>query len=260
MMAETSARPPDYTLTEIWQFPVKGFPGKCSTTATANANQLLENDRRYAISNGHPVSHDKLDQGWLSKRHFVQLLAEPRLAGLTLDVDEDAQIVRLSNASGLLMQAPLDDAGPVMQHLHQLLPERFQIPPKLCHLHDGGYTDTDAAWITIGGSASLDDFAQITHTRAGNRRFRLNLIIQTTSAFEEFQWIGKHINIGETQLEIIEPVGRCAAINVDPETSTRTQDYLRTMRQIYGHTDLGVFARFVRGGELCVGAPVKILD
>ena len=246
-----------YKLAEIWQFPVKGFPGQHYQSVTLQTDQLLPADRRYAVSNGHPASHKKLAEGWLSKRHFVQLLSEARLAGLSLKIDEESGRISLSDNTGVRADAPLDEAGPVMAQLQALLPDRFAEQPRLCRLAAGGYTDTDAPWITLAGSASLADFAHITHTAPDNRRFRLNLIVSTRTPFEEFDWIGKTISIGEAKLEIIEPVGRCAAIDVDPETTQREDDHLRTMRQVYGHTDLGVFGRVVSGGVISLGTKVQ---
>ena len=73
------------SLAEIWQYPFKGFLASVMP-ALMSSNQLLP-DRRFAVSNGNPVSHEKLNEGWLNKRHFIQLLTEPRLAGLTLTYD-----------------------------------------------------------------------------------------------------------------------------------------------------------------------------
>lgn len=257
-MADTQNTTAPYTLQDIWQFPVKGFPGRRCESVEVEANKLLPADRRFAISNGHPASHQKLDQGWLSKRHFVQLLSEARLASLSLDTDEETGKISLKDKTGVLAEAPLNDAEPVMARLQAFLPERFDETPRLCRLDTGGYTDTDAPWITLGGSASLADFGAVTHTPPDNRRFRLNLIINTATPFEEFDWAGKTICIGTTELEVIEPVGRCAAINVDPDTTQREDDYLRVMRQLYGHTDLGMFAKLKTAGTLQCGAEVIV--
>ena len=257
-MTDTHNKQTTCELAEIWQFPVKGFPGQSYSSVTLQTDRLLPADRRYAVSNGQPASHNKLAEGWLSKRHFVQLLSEARLAGLSLTIDEKSGRISLSDSSGVRADAPLDEAGPVMDQLQALLPDRFEERPRLCRLDAGGYTDTDAPWITLAGSQSLADFAHVTHTAADNRRFRLNLIVSTSTAFEEFDWIGKTISIGEARLEIIEPVGRCAAIDVDPETSRREDDHLRTMRQVYGHTDLGVFARVIKGGTISPGSTVQL--
>jgi len=256
------SQPPSasYRLAEIWQFPVKGLPGQRYDRVPATPGELLPDDRRFAVSNGHPSSHHKLADGWLSKRHFVQLLSEARLAGLLLSVDEANGLISLSDGSGLRSTAPLEDAGPVMAELNALLPDRFEAPPRLCRLNDGGYTDTDAPWISLGGTASLADFGTVTQTPPDNRRFRLNLVIRTNTPFEELSWVGKTLRIGAVVLDIMAPVGRCAAINVDPRTAQRGDDYLQTMRHIYGHTNLGVFARVTNAGTLTCDEVVSVLD
>ena len=249
-----------YHLTEIWQYPFKGFPGQRYPHVDVTPNQLLPADRCFAVSNGHPVSHDKLDEGWLSKRHFIQLLAEPRLAGLTLTYDDTTDRIHLKDKTGAILSAPADKARPVMDRLYRLLTGRFQLTPRLCRLATGGYTDTQAPWISLCGTASLADFNHKTCTSTDNRRFRLNLIIETQTPFEEFDWVGQHICIGDAELEIIEPVGRCAAINVDPDTTDVNQDYLRSMQQIYGHTDFGMFARIVKKGRLVEGTRMHLVS
>ena len=246
-------------LAEIWQYPFKGFPGQRFASVKVIPNQLLPADRRFAVSNGHPVSHEKLNEGWLSKRHFIQLLSEPRLAELKLTYDESTDIIQLSDKTGAVLSRSANEAGQVMDRLHSLLPDQFQLTPRLCRLFDGGYTDTQAPWISLGGTASLADFSHFTHTSVDNRRFRLNLIIETQTPFEEFDWAGKNICIGDVKLEIIEPVGRCAAINVDPKTADASQNHLRTMRQIYGHTNLGMFARILKKGTLIQGADMHLI-
>ena len=249
-----------HKLAEIWQYPFKGFPGQRFASVEVLPGQLLPADRRFAVSNGHPVSHEKLNEGWLSKRHFIQLLSEPRLAGLTLTYDETNDKIQLSDKTGTVLSTAASEAGQVMDKLHALLPDRFPLTPRLCRLFDGGYTDTQAPWISLGGSASLADFSHFTHTSVDNRRFRLNLIIETQTPFEEFEWAGKHICIGDVELEIIEPVGRCAAINVDPDTADASQNHLRTMLQIYGHNNFGMFARIVKRGTLIQGTNMQLMS
>ena len=245
-------------LAEIWQYPFKGFPGQRIPNVKVIADQILPADRRFAISNGHPVSHEKLNEGWLSKRHFIQLLSEPRLAELTLTYDEASDRIQLTDRTGAAISAAACEAKQVMKRLHALLPDRFQLTPRLCRLAHGGYTDTQAPWISLGGTASLSDFSKVTHTSVDSRRFRLNLIIETKTPFEEFDWAGKHICIGDVEIEIIEPVGRCAAINVDPNTADASQNHLRTMLQKYGHTNFGMFARIMKKGTLIQGANMRL--
>ena len=259
-MSASDQTSPPCRLAEIWQYPFKGFPGQRFPRVKVIADQLLPADRRFAVSNGHPVSHKKLNEGWLSKRHFIQLLSEPRLAELTLTYDETSDRIQLIDRTGPAISTAAYEAEQVMDKLRALLPDRFQLTPRLCRLSNGGYTDTQAPWISLGGTASLADFSKVTHTSVDNRRFRLNLIIETQTPFEEFEWAGKHICIGDVELEIIEPVGRCAAINVDPDTADASQNHLSTMLQIYGHTNFGMFARIVKKGTLIQGANMHLIS
>ena len=55
-------------------------------------------------------------------------------------------------------------------------------------------------------------------------------------------------------MAVQKPVGRCAAINVDPKTAQRSdQDYVQLMKAAFGHSNLGVFAKVIKGGEVSVG-------
>ena len=152
-------------LAEIWQYPFKGFPGQRFTSVKVIADQILPADRRFAVSNGHPVSHEKLNEGWLNKRHFIQLLSEPRLAELTLTYDEITDRIQLTDSTGAAISTAAREAEQVMDRLHALLPDRFQLTPRLCRLSNGGYTDTQAP-----GSAlrhSLTGRFQQSHSHIG---------------------------------------------------------------------------------------------
>ena len=55
----------------------------------------------------------------------------------------------------------------------------------MVYLNDGAFTDTRAPLISLGGSASLTSFGDLTETKPDSRRFRLNIIFETSQPFEE---------------------------------------------------------------------------
>ena len=66
--------------------------------------------------------------------------------------------------------------------------------------------------------------------------------------------IGTTLCCGDALLLVKEPVGRCAAINVDPATAKRhPEDYVRFMKARFGHSNLGIFAEVINGGIIRVG-------
>jgi uncharacterized protein YcbX len=61
-------------------------------------------------------------------------------------------------------------------------------------------------------------------------------------------------------MKVVAPVGRCAAIDVDPATAIRGPHYLPLMEREFGHTDLGIFAEVTRSGLVRPGDRLKRLD
>ena len=83
------------------------------------------------------------------------------------------------------------------------MPDAFTSTPVLCRLDAGGYSDTPALWISLGDTATLDAFAKLTRTDSAASRFRLNLIIETNTAFIEQSWAGRILKIGHVECEVI---------------------------------------------------------
>ena len=139
----------------------------------------------------------------------------------------------------------------------------LQLPdPATLHVHQidvGAFTDQSEPLVSIGGSASLAAFAAVTHTKTDARRFRLNIMVSTTTAFAENQWRGAKLQMGEAVVKIMGDVERCAAINVDPASAIRQPDHLATMRQAFGHSYLGVFGRVITPGAVQCGDTVSII-
>ncbi len=66
---------------------------------------------------------------------------------------------------------------------------------------------------------SLDDFNQRANLNFEMSRFRPNLIVENTAAFEEDAW--RHIRIGEVEFELVKPCSRCIFTTVDPNTAEK---------------------------------------
>ena len=245
-------------LNQIWRYPVKGFAGETLSSTSLSTLGLIPGDRKFAITTGHSKSHALLNEGWLAKRHFIQQSTHPALACYRLDFDPETKRVTLFYHQQEILTAEQADYGQICDWLYHQLKPAFKDKPKLVHLEKGGYTDTAAPWISLCTTASLNAFAQATNTQADMRRFRLNLLIKSDQAFEEFSWVGKILHIGDVELEIIEPVGRCSAINAHQDTGEIEADFLSQMPELFGHTDLGVFARVIQPGKINSGDKVVL--
>jgi len=255
-----------FRLIQLWNYPIKGLQGQRLSNAQLSANAHFPGDRRYAIGAGHmAVANDQ----WLKKAYFLQLMSHEQLAAIKCDFDGD--IVTLTHpemAPHTVDLASAEGRDKLAAFIGQLMPEPSHSatgttrrgPIRVVSLNNGAFSDTKAPLVSLGGTASLDGFATLTRTAPDPRRFRLNMIFETQTPFEEAKLIGKTLAMGTARLRVIEPVGRCAAIDVDPHTAIRGPHYLPLMRQKLGHSDLGIFAEVITSGLVAEGDYLTVLD
>ena len=120
-------------------------------------------------------------------------------------------------------------------------------------------TDTKTPYLAFGNHASIDDFASKVGIDNDARRYRLNVMMTGDVPFAENKLIGKQVQIGTAILHFVEPVGRCAAIEVDPETAERRKGLVQDLHTAYGASDMGVFATVIKQGQFGLGDKVITL-
>lgn len=64
--------------------------------------------------------------------------------------------------------------------------------------------------------ASLNDLSSKAGMELSMKRFRPNIVVNDTDAFEEDSW--EHIRIGEVEFELVKPCSRCVFTTVEPST------------------------------------------
>jgi GntR family transcriptional regulator/MocR family aminotransferase len=89
-------------------------------------------------------------------------------------------------------------------------------------------------------------------------RFRANLYIDDARPWEEFDWVGSDIRIGDALFRVDRRNGRCGATNVNPETGRRDLDLPGSLRAAFGHKDLGIYLIAREGGRLAIGDDVHV--
>jgi uncharacterized protein YcbX len=243
---------------QLWQYPVKGFGGNQMPLAELQQGSYFPNDRQFAISIGDEKTATASDGTWFRKAHFLQLMSHDLLAEYSCRYDDAAnpKLELLHHGVTCLSIDPAEpaDCQRFEDFFFTLLGSKLRGKPRLMTMKHQAYSDQSTALISIASKASLDAFAQATNTKPDSRRFRINIIIDGDTPFAEEGLIGKTLRCGDALLLVKEPVGRCAAINVDPATAKRSpEDYVRFMKAHFGHSNLGIFAEVINGGIIRLG-------
>ena len=244
---------------ELWQFPIKGFGGSQKETAALIPNSYFPNDRHFAVSVGRAKTKNASPGTWFPKAHFLQLMLHEAGAEYTCHYqvyNSQQKLELLQNGTRCLCINPAIESE--RRKFEDFIATRFadQLSgvPQLMECKNQAFTDQSTPLVSIVSKASLNTFANATNTLPDNRRFRINIVTDGENAFAEADMMGKTIRCGEAILLIEKPVGRCAAINVDPDTACRSnRDYVGLMRKYFGHSNLGVFAKVLSAGAIKIG-------
>jgi len=243
----------------LWHYPVKGFGGSQLDKAALTAGGYFPNDRQFALSIGGDKTKNASPGTWFQKAHFLQLMSHEAMADYHCRFTRDAQPQRLMLFHHRNLCLSIDPAKPndcrrFEDMFTDLFANKLCGRPRLMQMKEQAYSDQSTPLISIASTASLAAFANATGTKADSRRFRINIIISADNAFAETRFIGQKLRCGDALLLVKKPVGRCAAINVDPDTAQRNpNDYVRFMRAHFGHSNLGIFAEVINGGTIKPG-------
>jgi uncharacterized protein YcbX len=119
----------------------------------------------------------------------------------------------------------------------------------------------DGATIHLITHATLDKLREAyPKGRFDPQRFRPNILVATpegTHGFAEQSWIGKTVRIGDVQVAVTGPCGRCVMTTLAQGDLPKDNGILRTaMQQNKG--DVGVYAKVIQGGTVKRGDRIQV--
>lgn len=249
-------------------YPVKGLSGQRLRSVRLAAGHGFPHDREYALARrggrfrpGEPATY--------GKRNFHMLMRDAALASCATHVDGDGRLtVRRHGAT--VLEADLTEAAGAAAteeffgRLLGLSPDRA---PVLVRGRGERFPDLaprsaeDMNAVSLINLASVRDFADRIGRRVDPLRFRANVYLDGPDPFAEFGLVGRELvagtGDGAVRLRVVRRTGRCAATTVDPATAERDLSVPKLLQDTYGHTDMGVYATVVAGGELAVGTTLR---
>lgn len=244
-------------LAQIWRYPVKSHGCEPIASAHLTAGECLPGDRVWAIA--HEESRAD-NAAWSPCTGFTRVASSPALAALRAQLHDDGQNVTLSHpAQGQVTVAPDMQPDTLLDWVRPLTAEGRAAPARVIRVPGRGLTDSDYPSLTIGNLASH----RAVEGRLGRslhvERWRANLWLDDLPPWEEFDWIGRVIRIGQAELRVTERTGRCAAPSANPDTGKRDCDLLGFLEEQWGHQDFCVHAEVTTSGPIAIGDTAKVV-
>ncbi|WP_171229720.1 MOSC domain-containing protein [Ruegeria sp. HKCCA4008] len=242
------------TVSSLWRHPIKSHGREALSHVTLIPGHTMPGDRVWA------VAHEgaKTDGSeWAPCFNFSRGSKAPQLMAISAELQDDRVTLRhpqrpdLSFAPDTEQEAFLDWVKPIM-------PADRAASARIVRVPGRGMTDSDFPSISLCNMASHRAVEQKLGQTLSIVRWRGNIWFEGLPLWDEFDWLGRDVRIGEAVLRVRERITRCMATTANPETGERDADTLRALNS-WEHQDFGVYAEVVQGGEIRVNDEVQLL-
>jgi GntR family transcriptional regulator / MocR family aminotransferase len=246
-------------VSKIYRYPIKGLSAQPLSNVMLEADEPFPHDRIFALARpGAPIDRDS--PKWAKKGLFVMLMLDENLARVETSLDLETMRLTVRQGNREVAAAHLDDPAnreKIEAFFWQLLPN-LRAAPALVRSASGHFMDKPDNVISLINLATVRSLEQQWGVEIDPLRFRANIYIDGASPWEEFDWIGNEIRIGDAVFSVDRKNGRCGATNVNPATGRRDLDIPSSLRAAFGHKNLGVYLVVRDGGQIAVGDSVFV--
>jgi len=252
----------------IYRYPIKGLSPQPVPGVEIEEGKPFPFDRVFALVRpGAPI--DSESPRWAKKGLFLMLMLEEALA--TVQTYVDAETLRLTVLSAPPSEDPSRRREPLLRadlatregreaveaFFGRLVPA-LKAAPRLVRSTDGHFMDKPDNVLSCINLATVRSLEAEWGRPVNPLRFRANFYIEGASPWEEFDWIGSDIMLGDVLFRVDRRNGRCGATNVNPVTAERDMDIPGSLRKRFGHKDLGVYLVARSSGKVVVGDDVGV--
>ncbi len=248
-------------VTNLWRHPIKGVGREQLDTVSLTAGKTMPWDRHWAIAHM-DAKVDPANPEWARCMNFARAARGYRLMAVSSQFDEASGIITLKHPDLETIAVNPDnaaDAKVLVDWVTEISNPDRSLPAQVFKAPGRGMTDSGTASLSIYTKASLDALSSAVGTPLDQRRFRGNIWVDGPDAWEEFNWIGQRIRIGSTEFEITEPVERCMATTVNPDTGLSDCATLDALQSNWGHKDFGVFGVVTKSGTVSINDTLEVL-
>ncbi|WP_299637381.1 MOSC domain-containing protein [uncultured Ruegeria sp.] len=242
------------TVSGLWRHPIKSHGREALSQVTVIPGQTMPGDRVWAVAH-EAAKTDGSD--WAPCFNFSRCSKAPQLMAISAELLGDRVTLRHPQRPELTFE-PDTEQEVFLDWVKPLMPADRAASARIVRVPGRGMTDSDFPSISLCNMASHRAVEQKLDQTLSIDRWRGNIWFEGLPLWDEFDWLGRDVRIGEAVLRVRERITRCMATTANPETGERDADTLRALNS-WDHQDFGVYAEVIKGGEIRVNDEVQVL-
>lgn len=245
----------------IRRHPIKAIGGEDLGRVRLDAARRLPGDRVWALLTEGGERHageGPRPERWLPKSCFLRGAASAALQAVQGGWGEGAVDgpIRLTHPDlPDLSFDPAHEGARLIDWVRPLWPADKPAPTRLVQ-GPTGWTDVAQPWISILSLSSLRDLEARLGQPLITERWRGNIWLDGWDAYGERDLVGQVLTIGGVELRVTQTIGRCPATSADTATGRIDIDMPEALKAQFGHSEFGIYAEVVTGGEIAQGDEV----
>ena len=244
--------------------PVKSLSFQSIKSCTIKKNLGMPNDRMFAFARGVDYEKAELIQKNPNQRKlndFLTLKNSPVLNKYNfiyinnklILTHQDKELISIfpenSEERSFLSNKLLELENSLIKPIYLLKNSNFPF-------YDTSSSNNVFNSMSLINLNSIKDFEKKINKKVEFQRFRANFYVNGINAWDERNWINKIIKINNVSFKVEQNIPRCVAINLKPKTDDNTTNFLKSLKKVYNHFDMGVYLTALDDGSINVGDKV----
>ncbi|WP_170346455.1 MOSC domain-containing protein [Ruegeria atlantica] len=242
------------TVSGLWRHPIKSHGREALSQVTLIPGQTMPGDRVWAVA--HEAAKTDGSE-WAPCFNFSRGSKAPQLMAISAELQGERVTLRHPQRPELTFE-PDTEQEVFLDWVKPLMPADRAASARIVRVPGRGMTDSDFPSISLCNMASHRAVEQKLGQTLSIVRWRGNIWFEGLPLWDEFDWLGRDVRIGEAVLRVRERITRCMATTANPETGKRDAETLRALNS-WDHQDFGVYAEVLQGGEIRVNDEVQVL-
>jgi len=244
----------------LYTYPVKGLSPAPLEAVDLTPGEAFPWDRAFAIENGTRL-FDEAAPRHLPKTKFFMLARQERLAELATRFDPATRHLTVQHQDRIVLEANLSDTEgrqAVEAFFDRFMQDEAKGPARLVRAPGFSFSDVPAKCLSIINLASVRALEEVIGKPIDPMRFRANIYVEGLEPWADHKWVEKDLRIGDIKARGLLETTRCPATNVDPARAVRDLDIPDTLREAFGHTNLGLYVNVETTGSIGIGDEVAL--